>query len=64
MSHTTLEDGDDGDASDSGRPATVYCPECGTRASAEWSFYRRCETSLDDAEPDDTKLTVRNDGEG
>jgi hypothetical protein len=51
------------DDSDSDRPTYVYCPDCGTRASADWSFCRRCEASLDDAEPADGTLTVRNDGE-
>jgi predicted nucleic-acid-binding Zn-ribbon protein len=51
-------DGDD----DSERPTYVYCPECGAKASADWSFCRRCEASLDDAEPADRKLTVEDDG--
>jgi len=57
---------DDGEATaDSGseRPDYVYCPECGTKASADWSFCRRCEASLADADPADEKLVVRNDGE-
>lgn len=51
-----------GGASDSERPSYVYCPECGTKASADWAFCRSCEGSLDDADPTDEKLIVRNDG--
>jgi hypothetical protein len=40
----------------------VHCPECGSKASAEWSFCRRCNASLDDAEPVGD-LVVRDDGE-
>jgi len=50
------------DAGDSG-PSYVYCPECDTRASADWAFCRSCQASLDDAVPADEKLVVRNDGE-
>lgn len=53
----------DGDDDDSVRPTYVYCPECGAKASADWSFCRRCEASLDGAEPADRKLTVGDDGE-
>jgi hypothetical protein len=41
----------------------VYCPECGTKASADWSFCRNCNASLDDAESVDETLIVRKDGE-
>jgi hypothetical protein len=58
---------DDGEAtdgaSDADRPSYVYCPECGTKASADWSFCRGCEASLADVEPTDEGLIVRNDGE-
>jgi predicted nucleic-acid-binding Zn-ribbon protein len=54
---------DDGDAGDSDGPAYVYCPECGTKASADWSFCRGCEASLDGGEPADSTLTVGDDGE-
>jgi hypothetical protein len=48
---------------DTDRLSSVYCPECGTKASAGWSFCRRCEASLDGAEPADDRLVVRDDGE-
>jgi hypothetical protein len=51
------------DARDADRSRYVYCPDCGAKASADWSFCRRCEASLDDAEPTDDRLIVRNDGE-
>jgi len=51
------------DAIDAGQASYVYCPECDTRASADWSFCRNCRASLGDAEPADEKLVVRNDGE-
>lgn len=57
------ESGPDGADSDSGSPSYVYCPECGTKASADWSFCRSCEASLEDADPPDEKLLVRHDGE-
>ncbi|MEF8782398.1 MAG: zinc ribbon domain-containing protein [Haloarculaceae archaeon] len=41
----------------------VYCPECGSKASAAWSFCRKCNASLRDAQSADEKLIVRNDGE-
>jgi len=41
----------------------VYCSECGTKASADWSFCRNCEASLSDAEVANENLIVRNDGE-
>lgn len=52
-----------GDADGSDRFSHVYCPECGAKASADWSFCRGCEASLDDADPADGRLVVRNDGE-
>nr|WP_251342362.1 zinc ribbon domain-containing protein [Haloplanus sp. GDY1] len=55
-------DGDPDDADESERPAHVYCPECGTKASADWAFCRNCEASLDDAAPADA-LTASGDGE-
>jgi len=54
---------DDGNGGDGAAPSHVYCPECGTRASADWAFCRRCEASLSRAEPADEDLIVRNDGE-
>lgn len=36
---------------------------CGAKASADWSFSRSCNASLDDAESPEGKLIVRNDGE-
>jgi hypothetical protein len=58
------DDGDGpGEESDSSRPSHVYCPECGAKASPDWSFCRRCEASLEGAEPADDRLIVRNDGE-
>lgn len=51
------------DAGDSNRAAYVYCPDCGSKASADWSFCRSCEASIDDVEPADTALVVRTDGE-
>lgn len=51
------------DTDDSDRPTAVRCPECGTRASADWSFCRQCEASLQDAEPADETLVVGDDGE-
>jgi predicted nucleic-acid-binding Zn-ribbon protein len=56
---------DDSETAGSGskRPAHVYCPECGSKASADWSFCRSCEASLSDAESADDRLIVRNDGE-
>lgn len=56
-------DGSDSTASDSNRPSHVYCPECGAKASADWSFCRKCEASLDDAEPADERLVEGDDGE-
>jgi hypothetical protein len=53
----------DGNPDDSNRSDYVYCPECGTKASADWSFCRGCEASLDGAESADERLNVRNDGE-
>jgi hypothetical protein len=44
-------------------PSHVYCPECGSKASADWTFCRSCEASLDDVDPDEGRLTVRNDGD-
>jgi hypothetical protein len=44
-------------------PAYVSCPECGAKASADWSFCRSCEASLGDVEPDDETLVVQRDGE-
>ncbi|MDY6817571.1 MAG: zinc ribbon domain-containing protein [Halobacteriales archaeon] len=41
----------------------VHCPECGTKASADWSFCRKCNASLSEAESADEDLIVRNDGE-
>jgi len=41
----------------------VYCPECGSKASADWSFCRSCNASLADAESVDDDLVVRDDGE-
>lgn len=41
----------------------VFCPECGAKASADWSFCRSCNASLGDAESADDELIVRNDGE-
>jgi len=52
-----------GEATDGDRPDTVYCPECGTKASADWAFCRHCEASLADAAPADGDLRVRTDGE-
>jgi len=40
----------------------VHCPECGSKASADWSFCRSCNASLADAEPVGD-LVVRDDGE-
>ena len=40
----------------------VYCPECGSKAAADWSFCRNCNASLADAEPVGD-LVVRDDGE-
>jgi predicted nucleic-acid-binding Zn-ribbon protein len=51
------------DASGSNRSSYVYCPDCGRKASADWSFCRSCNASLDDAESPDDKVIVRNDGE-
>jgi predicted nucleic-acid-binding Zn-ribbon protein len=52
--------GTDGDGND---PTYVYCPECGAKAAADWSFCRSCEASLRGAEPVDEQMVVRNDGE-
>lgn len=58
------EEGDaSGDEAGPERPSYVYCPDCGSKASADWSFCRSCEASLDEARPADEKLVVRNDGE-
>jgi len=54
---------DENDTVESDGPSSVYCPECGTEASADWTFCRSCEVSLEDAEPADGRLMVRNDGE-
>lgn len=54
---------DENDTADSDGPSSVYCPECGTEASADWTFCRNCEASLSDAEPAAGRLVVRNDGE-
>jgi len=43
------------DADDAAEPSYVHCPECGTKASADWSFCRSCEASLDGAEPAEEK---------
>lgn len=40
----------------------VHCPECGSKASSDWSFCRNCNASLADAEPVGD-LVVRDDGE-
>ena len=40
----------------------VHCPECGSKASADWSFCRNCNASLEGAEPVGD-LVVRDDGE-
>jgi predicted nucleic-acid-binding Zn-ribbon protein len=48
---------------DSAQSSFVYCPECGTKASVDWSFCRSCQTSLSDVEPTDNTLIVRSDGE-
>jgi predicted nucleic-acid-binding Zn-ribbon protein len=50
---------DDGDPE---RPSYVHCPECGTKASADWLFCRNCEASLGDAEPVDERPVARDDG--
>jgi len=51
------------DGSDAAQAAFVSCPDCGSRASAAWTFCRRCQAPLDDAEPADETLVVGNDGE-
>ena len=51
------------DGGDSRQASHVYCPECGTKASADWSFCRSCQASLGDAEPADETLVVGEDGE-
>jgi len=51
-----------GDTGDSRQASHVYCPECGTKASADWSFCRRCRASLGDAEPADETRVVGDDG--
>ncbi|MFC7077160.1 zinc ribbon domain-containing protein [Haloarcula halophila] len=50
------DDSEPDDDSDSPRPSSVHCPDCGTKASADWSFCRSCEASLSDAEPADRTL--------
>ncbi len=57
-----VSDDDGGDGDRSGGSAYVRCPECGSKASADWSFCRSREASLADAEPVDG-LVVREDGE-
>ncbi|WP_276273785.1 zinc ribbon domain-containing protein [Haloarcula litorea] len=48
---------------DDDRDATyVECPECGTRASPDWSFCRSCEASLADAEPAEEGVDVATPG--
>lgn len=54
---------DGSDGNDSGGSTYVHCPDCGSRASADWSFCRSCEASLDDAAPADRSLVVRRGGE-
>jgi hypothetical protein len=50
------DDGEDPDGP--GQAAFVYCPECGAKASASWSFCRNCEQSLDDAVPADNLVST------
>ena len=57
------EDDPDGEPNGGDRPGSVYCPECGTKASADWAFCRHCEASLADAAPAGGDLHVRTDGD-
>jgi predicted nucleic-acid-binding Zn-ribbon protein len=47
--------------SEDGDPTHVYCPDCGSKAAADWSFCRSCRASLEGAEPEHA-LVVREDG--
>ncbi|MEF8815133.1 MAG: zinc ribbon domain-containing protein [Halovenus sp.] len=58
----TDESGSTAVSSESTQRSYVYCPECGAKASADWSFCRSCNSSLEDAESP-SGLIVRNDGE-
>ncbi|MEF8757868.1 MAG: zinc ribbon domain-containing protein [Halobacteriales archaeon] len=57
------DDGETAEAPADRGSGHVYCPECGAKAAADWSFCRNCRAPLDDAEPVDRDLVVRNDGE-
>lgn len=46
------------DADESDGPQYVFCRSCGTKASADWSFCRSCESSLDDAIPSNEKESL------